>query len=370
MISPRIRFLVSWHTHPWAFFATVLVLSLILAGVTRLADRLLELEHGARWIWAAGDYGGGEPISFYAVREVELPAASSGRVSIAADETYLLYLNGQRIGAGSYRSEAPLDVYDVGDFLEVGVNRILVELRSSRGAGGMLAVLELEDGTTVVTDDSWQIFRRHDDGLIRGWSNLEGGEAPTIWARIPTGRWRLNGARHLPIPFQTFPPPERSRPKRHQLFHDTSWSPLDASQRRIPGLGPQQIFDWGEEVEGYLAFDLRSDAGKPGLVYFSSAQAPDPQTRPPDVVVLPVPGRRHWEDAFPRRFRYVLVVGAEPYSWIELERLSGETARALAPPADNHDGVFGVEPPRSYSRAEEAVWKRLEQEAADRQRSR
>ena len=335
-----------------------MVPALILAGSAHFAARLLEPEHGARWIWADGDYGSGEPIAFYAVRDVELPSAVSGRVTIAADETYLLYLNGQRIGSGSYRSEAPSDVYDVDDFLEVGLNRILVELRSSRGAGGLLAELELGDDATVVTDDSWRIFRHHDDGLVRGLSDLEGGEAPKIWARAPTGRWRPNGTRHRLIPFQVFPPPERRRPERHVRYHDTSWSRLDASQRNIPALGPQQIFDWGAEVEGYLSFDLRSGTGKPGLLYVST-ELPDASERPPDAVIIPVPGRRWWQDAYSRRFRYALVVGAEPRSRVEVDLLDGESAGTVAPPPSHRDGVFWFDPPRSYSNAEREVWNRL-----------
>ncbi len=367
MIRPARRQSISWRTHPWRFFALVLVLTLVLAGAGRIAAGLFATEPRAQWIWAEGDFSDGEPIAFYAVREIELPAVGPGRITIAADETYLLYVNGQRIGGGSFRSGAPFDVYEVGDFLDVGLNRILVELRSSRGAGGLLAKIELAPGagTSVVTDDSWQIFRRYDTGLVRGWSALEGGEAPQIWGRAPTGRWRPNGTRRRHIPFQRFPPPERSWPLRHQLYHSASWTALDGSQRRIPAIGPQQVFDWGEEVTGFISLDLRSDEGKPGLLYVST-EPPDPKDRPPDAVIIPVSGRRFWEDAHPRRFRYLLLVGTEPYSRIEVDLLDGEEARALAAPADNHRGVFGIEPPRSYSRAEEAVWKRLEQEAADR----
>ncbi len=364
MTSSASRHPVSWRTHTWRFFALVLALTLILAGATRIATRLLEPGQGARWIWAEGDFSGGEPISFYAAREIELPAVGPGRITIAADETYVLYVNGQRIGAGSYRSRAPFDVYEVGDFLQVGLNRILVELRSSRGAGGLLAQIELAPGAgaSVVTDDSWQIFRRYDAGLVRGWSALRGCEAPKIWGRAPTGRWRPNGARQRHIPFQRFPPPERSRPVRHQLYHSASWTALDGSQRRIPAIGPQQVFDWGEEVTGFISLDLRSDEGKPGLLYVST-EPPDAKDQPPDAVIIPVPGRRFWEDAHPRRFRYLLLVGAEPYSRIEVDLLNGEEARALISPEDEPDGLFGIEPPRSYSRVEEAVWQRLQQEA-------
>ncbi len=365
--------MMSYRAHPWRFLTAVLALALAAAGAERFAAWLFEPGPSACWIWAAGDYGDGEPIAFFAVRDLELPASGPARVAITADETYLLYVNGRRLGAGSYRRGQPLDEYQVGDFLKPGLNRILVELRSSRGAGGLLARVELEgdDPRTVVTDAGWRIFRRNDPGLFGGWSTLAGGEAPQIWQPAPTGRWRVAAARRArPIPFQGFPPPLRHRPLRHRKHAGASWLDLDWSRRRIPALGPQQVYDWGEEVEGYLAFDLRSDEGEPGLVYFASSRPPDPKTRSPDAVVLSAPGRRHWEDAYPRRFRYLLVVGAEPFSWIELEALGGTAARELAAPGGGSDGVFGLEPPRSYSKVEEAVWQRLEKAAGRHPRER
>ena len=348
--------LKTWGARPLPFFVAVAVAVLFCAGVERLIARWLEPERGACWIWADGDYGGGEPIAFYAVREVELPAPGPGRITVAADETYLLYLNGRLVGSGSYRPEAPFDIYEVGDLLDAGINRVVIELRSSRGAGGLLAELEL-GGTAVVTDESWRVFRRHDARLVRGWSMLEGGEPPKVWARAPTGRWRLDGIRKRPILFDVFPPPERRRPARHQRYNSGSWSELDASRRRIPAIGPQRIFDWGEPVEGYLSFNFRSVEGRPGLLYVSD-QRPDPRNRPPDAVIVPVPGRRHWQDAHPRRFRYALLVGVEPDTRIEVLRQAPDTETA----SNNRHGVFGIEPPRSYLEAEKRVWNRLENE--------
>ncbi len=357
---PVLDVLGSWRDRPLAFFAAVFALAAAVAGVERFAARLLEPEPGARWIWAAGDYRGGEPIAFYAVRDLELRAGAAARIAIVADETYLLYVNGQRVAAGAYRRGAPVDEVDVGDLMEPGLNRILVELRSSRGAGGLLATLELDGGGgpgAVVTDGSWRIFRHYDPGLFGGWSTLEGGEAPKIWQRPPTGRWRPGAARaRRQVPPRGFPPPARRRPLRVQQQHTDAWLDLDWTRARIPALGPHQLYDFGAEVEGYLSFDLTSDEGLPGLLYFGS-EPPDPRTGP-DEVVLPVPGRRHWEDAYPRRFRYLLVVGAEPYSRLEVELLDAERARALAPPGPARAGVFGLEPPRSYSKVEEDVWER------------
>ncbi len=341
----------------------ILVLALLVAGAERFAGRVFE--PGAQWIWAADDHTAGDPIAFYAVRELELGVVARARLAITADDTYVLFVNGQRVGAGRYSAGEALDEYEVGDFLEAGVNRILVEARSSRGAGGLIAELELGSGhRTVVTDGSWRIFRRYDPGLFGGWTAEEVGEAPKIWGRPPTGRWRLSAGRQLrPILFQGYPPPERRRPVRHKALHDPSWLELDASRRHIPALGPQQMFDWGEEIEGIVSFDLRSDAGKPGLLY-ASAEPPDVSNGSPDAVIIPVPGRRFWEDAHPRRFRYLLLVGVEPGSRIEVDVLDGESAGAPVKRPRDNTGVFGFEPPRSYSKVEEQVWERLESEAA------
>ncbi|MCP3960289.1 MAG: hypothetical protein GY719_20795 [bacterium] len=357
----------SWRARPLRFFIGVLLLALAAAATERLVaglrTRFLETGNGACWMWAAGDYGDGRPLAFYAARDLWLDLPDQpARIAIVADETYLLYVNGRRVGAGSYRPGAPVDEYDVSHLLQVGVNRLLVELRSSRGAGGLLAELAIGSGNDprlVVTDDEWRIFRRHDPGLLGGWSALEGGEAPQVWQRSPTGRWRLGETRRRrPIPFEEASAPDRRAPLAFQLLNSDSWQELDWSRRRIPAIGPQQIYDFGEEVEGILSFDLTAATGRPGLLYFDF-EPPDPRGRRPDEVILPVPGRRYWEDAFPRRFRYVLVVGVEPYSRMQVDLLPPDLARELALPEGNHDGVFGVEPPRSYSKTEEDVWNGL-----------
>lgn len=360
------------RTHPVRFFVLVFGLALLLAGGERLAgslrSRLSQPVRGACWIWASGDHGSGEPIAFYAARDVELDELGPAEMVIVADETYLLYVNGRRVGAGSYRFGSSVDEYELSDRLELGVNRILVELRSSRGAGGLLAGLELggDEGKPrrVVTDADWRIFRSYDPGLLGGWSSLDGGEAPEVWQRGPTGRWRSNGDRRLRVVAREgFPPPRRVRPVRFQQQHSDEWRELAWAHSRIPALGPQQVFDWGEVVEGVLSFDLISDQGLPGLLYFGD-ELPDPETRPPDEILLPVPGRRHWEDAHSRRFRYLLLVGGEPYSRIEVTRLDQGAPPA---PAPNHRGVFGLAPPRSYSKVEEDVWGSLEQRVKDKQ---
>ncbi len=383
-MSSWIRSVRSWHDQPLRFFAGVFLLALIVAGTEQLASglgaHLFEPTKDERWIWAKGEYGDGEALAFYAARDLEIETLGSARIALAADETYLLYVNGYRVGAGSYRPWAPVDEYDLTDLLHEGINRIVVELRSSRGAGGFLAVMELypenddarqtadrgdadrrtADRRTVVSDQNWRIFRRYDAGLLGGWTVLDSGEPAKIWHRPPAGRWRLaSPAKRRPSQFQGAITPQFQRPIRFQLMHSAEWLDLTWEQHRIPALGPQQLYDWGEVVEGILAFDLTSDLGQPGLLYVGT-EPPDPEQRPPDSTILPVPGRRHWEDAYQRQFRYALLVGVEPYSRVEVEVLPPSLATKLPRVEPNHHGVFGLEPPRSYSKVEEDVWKRME----------
>ncbi len=367
----------AWHERPLRSFVAVFLLALTVAGAEKLSSvvgaRLFESSPDERWIWAEGEYGEGEALAFYAARDFKIEDLGSARIALAADETYLLFVNGYRVGAGSYRPWSAIDEYDITDLLHQGGNRIVVELRSSRGAGGFLAVVELgpaaggEDEASerriVVSDRSWRIFKRYDPGLFGGWTRLEEGEKPKIWHRPPAGRWRLDStAVRRPNLFESSIMPLCQRPVRFQQQHRPDWLEL-TWERRIPALGPQQLYDWGEVVEGILSFDLISDQGQPGLLYVGT-EPPDPELRPPDEVILPVPGRRHWEDAYVRRFRYALVVGAEPYSRIEVEIPPPSLSAKLPRSEPNHQGVFGLEPPRTYSKVEEDVWKRMERGAA------
>ena len=111
------------------------------AVVSFAADRA-EPGRGACWIWAQDAANAAQPLAFWAVRDFQLmdPAdLESASVVIAADESYELWLNGQRVGAGEYVQGMAADQYSVSHLLQLGSNRLVVELRSSRGAGGLLA---------------------------------------------------------------------------------------------------------------------------------------------------------------------------------------------------------------------------------------
>ncbi len=340
-------------------FAGALVFALAEHGVRALrAARAPGL--GGCWIWASGAAPAAEPVAFFATRDFELAPAVRASLEIAADEGYELYLNGRRVGANSFRPGTPIDRYAVGDLLRSGRNRITVALRSARGAGGLLAVLVADDRPAVVTDGGWRIFRRQLPELFDPDSALAGGEAPEIWQRSPTGRWRPRPAtvdRRRVFEVRG-PPPNRFPVRARHLHPEASWKHLRRRQLRLPIRSPRVLLDWGNEVEGFLSFALQAPGGEPALAYFGS-QPPDPEHRPADEILIFAPGQQAWRDAHARRFRYVLLIGVPPLGRVRVWKLDPATAAELAPPISEPAGVFGIRPPLLRSATERQVWERL-----------
>src|SRR5436305_12000552 len=80
----------------------------------------------AEWIWAPLGRTV-EPLAFYAARDFDLAAPpAAARLLAAADEEYVLYLNGRRVGSGGTPAGARplLDAYEVAPLLRRGANRL------------------------------------------------------------------------------------------------------------------------------------------------------------------------------------------------------------------------------------------------------
>ncbi len=329
---------------------------------------------GACWIWAPGVEPTGQPIAFYAVGDFELDAVEPARIAIAADETYELYVNGRQVGAGTFRPGTAIDRYRLDDLLRVGNNRLTVRLQSLRGLGGFLATVETvePERTLTVTSGDWRIFREHDPRLFEADAALTDGEAPQVWQRAPTGRWRLRrpatGDLPLPSPHGSAKQARRVR----DFYPEARWFDL-RRPRKSPIRFLQTLLDWGEEVEGLLSFELASPASQPALAYFGRG-IPDPSTGPADAILLFVPGQTSWRDVRARRFRYVLLVGAEPIDKVWVQELDSEPADpSLSDSSDGGDlpaGVWGIRPPPRTSKLQESVWRRVHAAADERAKRR
>ena len=351
----------------WLRISLLLVLGvLLLAAGTRIvsavAARMTLPTGGAQWIWVERNRTDQSPVAFYAVSDVFLDKAPDrARLLILADPEYVLTLNGKRIGSGQYQLGGParLDVYEVGDLLVAGGNRLLVELRSDRGAGGLLAALQDGEGRTLArTDGDWRIVSRHHFGLVRGLLPIGPDDdldsLPAFsWGAPPTGRWGR-------------PEVGPVLPRLTELMQGASQAARRLPSRPIPGLPATSVrsmalFDWGQEVAGYLTLQMPVGEGLRKALLFTGDQPPDPLRDRPAGAVLAMTGRRSWTDAQARRFRYALVIGDRPASarvlpvdpkWAA-SKISAAGGRKL-------EGVFGLEPPPLRTPVQDEIWRELQ----------
>ena len=306
----------------------------------------------ARWIWKPIDHLDHNPTAFYAVRDFDLASPPArARLMITADEEYVVTLNSKRIGAGAFEPGAPLDVYEVGPLLLPGGNRLLVELRSADGAGGLLASLVDErTGRQIVgTGERWRILPAHQLGLPRGWTPAGSGEPAFAWGFPPVGRWgrpRVGAPRPLldeemgpPVPAASLLPVSL---------------PAGLAEGRPPG--SPILYDWGRTVEGYLALEVPPAKDLGMALLLTGETPPDPlMARPAAVLVMP--GQPEWLDASPRRFRYALLMG--------LKRPAVAVVRPVPPgraqPSRHvEDKVFGIQGPPLRTPVEDEVWSKLQ----------
>lgn len=352
--------------------AAVLVVAVLAVSAWRHLQLRVLPTGAAEWIWHDTRSETPAPAAFYAVRDFRLSERPDRAHLLAlADEEYVLYLNGRRVGSNRYEPGAPLDVYPVADLLLVGPNRLVAELRSSRGAGGFLAALEVEDGEgavsrPVVTDRSWRLVPQHQPGLLEGWLPVAGGAAspetageeepfprPRSWGRPPTGRWDL---------------PRRGEVRPVAASLESPGIRVCAPSPAQGGVGepPQRVvFDFGREVTGYL--EISRPAGPPvppRVSLLATGEGPPRPLADPAaaVPVVAVPGSPRWSDVVPRRFRYAAVVGMEgpleaavlPVEPDLLEALPGALTGEAATP-----GLLGLFPRGRRTPAEDAVRRRL-----------
>lgn len=346
----------------------VLAVTLVMALGQRTIRRAVALIRSpvgaAQWIWAPRVGPRQDPVAFYAVRDFDLTApADNARLLCLADESYVLHLNGRMVGSGRYVKASPLDAYDVTSLVRPGRNRLVVELRSGRGVGALLASLRIEgpEGLQEInTDRDWRIFWQYRRSFF-GTEDLSGGAAVRVWGPPPAGRWQT-------------PPSIRERatyaaqvgelapvaPYRVWTWKDGEWMrergyPLG---RPVPPRGSVVLFEWDREVAGYLVLTQRRAADRKALLFVGDT-VPTPDDTPPTTSVVFVPSKKFWQDAVVRRFRFALVVGLDSPVGASIHPV----AEALVPSllaVPGPTGVFGLDPPMLRTPVEDEVWRHVE----------
>lgn len=336
----------------------LVLLCLALAGAERgghwLRSRFLLPTRGAQWIWVEHAALAAHPVAVWAVRDFDVGARppESTRLLVAADEEYLVYVNGRLVGAGAYAAEAALDELVLDEEMKAGWNRIVVELRSVRGAGGFLASLFVDREASapsreplVRSDGSWRIFRRRLDGLLEGWLPLDGGEAAVVWGAPPTGRWPAREKTEVVPSFAGRLAAIRD-PVRIETLHRPCSPPCGRGDSEGGAELPDSAFlvDFGETGVGFLELGLEA---APGFAYEVRLGESLRQLVGGSATVLqavPLPERKLWLASRAARFRYALVLGIDRLEGARIlevaqRRQAWELARG-----GEVEGLFGIEP--------------------------
>jgi len=317
----------------------------------------------AEWIWAEVEPQDGW-TSFFAVRDFALETVPTSGVflTLTADEEYVVFLNGEVVGSGSFQSGSPIDAFDVTDLLLEGDNRLLVELRSSRGMGGMVLRLARGDEPIVLSDSSWRVVPEYREELKWPGRVLESATPVRVWGRPPTGRWGLPRAvvRRPLLTDQVLSRRPLPAVSARVGDGDGPWRFLPSEPQHSAPLGTWVTFDFGYEVSGFINLSLARRGGARGMFWVSADSIPEPRSTRSSGHFLALVGQGSWTDAVPRRFRYVTVVS--------LSEIAGGRAFVLDPDlqadvelaASRRLGVLGLEPPTLGSPAEDEFWSEFE----------
>ena len=362
---------MSKQTRRRTWLALLLALA-ALVGLQAVLQRILEAyvlpTRQAQWIWITEPDMAPGPVAFYAVRDFDLSQLpNQATLTTTADEEALVFLNAVPVGGSRYLNGRSLNQYDVLEALQVGANRLVVEVRSVRGVGGLLLNLEVvgsEQQRSIVTDGDWQIFKQTEEALFDVSLPLPDGEAPTVLGPAPVGRWLVTGQPQRIPTIADLRTTERALgARRFRLPGDNRrWQPLGKTDRSSPALGHWVTFDFGREVMAYLALRFPSqtpeDSQPMGLLYLGSQPRILNRSQAERHVVI-MPGQRIWLDAKPRRFRYATYVGLTPVSGADAYPVDGARADEIWATWHATTGAFGLPVGQLGPSLEDIVWREL-----------
>ncbi len=345
--EPRVR-----RYKGWLWILSLLVLLVFLAGAERAfrwAVTRTSLPTGtAQWIWAAVDEGQAEPQTYYLVRDFNLDfRAKKARLLCVADEEYVAIINGVQVGGGRFFDQGLVDEYAVARFLKRGKNRLVIEARSSRGNGGLLARLEAQAGRrskTIQSDGSWRVHRHRERGLGQPRAEVSEGEDPVVWGLPPMGRWPLpTKVRRRPTIPELLLDVEPEKAVRFRQGGGTSvWKRFDEEAISTAGFGPWVTFDWGRTVTGYLALEYPIEESPVALIYVGE-EVPDLSVARPAAFLAGLEGGWLWSDALPQRFRYATVLVRDgTVTGAMVFPTNPRRSADLIPTEPGPSGVFGL----------------------------
>jgi len=311
------------------------------------------------WIWdEEWPRSPARPHAFQMVRHFELAEVPpKATLLVQADEEYRIFVNGRWVGAGRYE-ELEWHAYPVTRWLRQGPNVVAAELRSSRGAGGLLACLTTTGNDCLVASDGgWRSFAQYQSGLARGETDDEG-RPVLVWGRAGTGHWPLPSIRGVREPAAGCIDTAR-RIEAHRVF--------EVREDPVPGgesgaTLPVWQARWRHFARGLAVIRLPEAGRTVGTLAFGrKRQRPiDPSSR---GTVVTQPGQRTWVATEVQWFEYLEVAGiddlGEVWFWPVGER-EGCNVYYAPDRRPRPRGVLGLAPPRSSTPVEDELRSRFE----------
>ena len=176
---------------PGAAFLYVLTVVVVGAGAVRAlarahGDRMHGATGRAEWIWYTQGMPQPAPLRFFATRTFVLPEKPGRALAkLFVDREHVLWVNGERAGAGGQRPGDPLALYEIAPRLREGENRVTVEAASPTGVGGILFTIDIQGlgRNALVTDGQWRVDPSRDAITVPGRYR------PVVWGRPPQYPW-------------------------------------------------------------------------------------------------------------------------------------------------------------------------------------
>ncbi len=176
---------------PGAAWLYVLAVAVVGAAAARAlvrahTDRMHGATGRAEWIWYTDRIPEPAPLRFFATRAFVLPDKPGRALArIFVDREHVVWVNGERAGAGRQEPGDPLALYEIAPLLKKGENRVTIEAASPTGVGGILLSIDIQGlgRNALVTDGEWRVDPSRNS--IGG----PGRYRPVVWGRPPRYPW-------------------------------------------------------------------------------------------------------------------------------------------------------------------------------------
>lgn len=352
------------------FLFRISAIALLLLGLGLYESRLRpavaarDLPTGsAEWIWAEDLSAADGWVTYFLYRDFEVGPSLPERAELVveADGGYWAFVNQHAVGSGAYREHAAVDAYEVAAMLRPGANRVVFQVRSRRGVGGLLASLRLGGRGSVVTDGSWKTFRRYENSVLENGFVPEDVGRVKSWGRPPVGAWHVaREVVRVPVLADQLLPVQSAGVVRIRALGARDWNKKFPAPEAHEPLGRWVIFDLGRVVSGYINVTFAERSGARGLLYTSLDRPAGPDASDPAAWFVSPPGRGSWSEAQPREFRFVTVLALAEISGLRVFETPAEWVAARGAGEIRSRRAFGFAPPPSATTVEDEFWRELE----------